>query len=288
MSVLEITSHQQYLETIATKDKVVIVDYTATWCGPCKQIKPVFADLARKYTNALFCSLDVDAVKESAQLAGITAMPTFHKNGAKIHEMKGANKAGLETIVKQLAGAANVTSSSGPSTSSNVVAGQVDLQPFISKNVECLNSDVKHPIQNIFNKDDSVLKSDSDEQLILSISFNQPVKIHSLKFLSKSESGPKTIKTFVNAVSTMSFDDVESQPAIDSIELTPEDLKDGKAPVPLRFVKYQSVHHLTIFVFDNQDGSDVTELQQLQIYGSPIEATKDVNQLKDMGDGHDH
>lgn len=112
-------------------------------------------------------------------------MPTFqfYKGGKKIHEMKGANKVGLETIVKKLAEQA----AAGPSSSnSSPVPGQIDLQQFISNQLECLNSDVAHPIQNIFKEGDGVLKSDCDEQLILAISFNQPVKVHSLKFISES------------------------------------------------------------------------------------------------------
>jgi hypothetical protein len=58
------------------------------------------------------------------------------------------------------------------------------LKPYLSNQLECLNSDVAHPVQNIFKGDDSVLKSDVDEQIILGISFNQPVKVHSLKFIA--------------------------------------------------------------------------------------------------------
>lgn len=124
----------------------------------------------------------MDNVPDAAAEAGVSAMPTFqfYKNGVKIHEMKGANKEGLKTIVMQLAGG-------GPSASQpkakSVVSGQVDLTSMISKQIECLNQDSKFPIQNILKSDDSVLKSDVDEQLILCIAFNQPVKVHSLKFV---------------------------------------------------------------------------------------------------------
>jgi hypothetical protein len=59
------------------------------------------------------------------------------------------------------------------------------LKSFIQANqTESLNSDNAHPVQNVFKSDASVLKSDVDEQLILAFSFNQPVKIHSLKFIA--------------------------------------------------------------------------------------------------------
>lgn len=101
MSVIEVKTHQQFLELLQ-QTKLVVVDFTATWCGPCKIMKPVFEVLAKQYPQNLFLSVDVDLCKESAQFAGVTAMPTFqfYKGMNKIHELKGANKAGLEMIVK--------------------------------------------------------------------------------------------------------------------------------------------------------------------------------------------
>lgn len=61
------------------------------------------------------------------------------------------------------------------------------------------------------------------------------------------ENGPKTIKTFVNRNTTLSFEDTESEPSVDNITLTSENLKAETAPTNLRYVKYQSVHHLTVF-----------------------------------------
>ena len=109
-------------------------------------------------------------------------MPTFqfYMGGKKIHEMKGANKTGLETIIKKLA----EQSSSSSEGSKSPIPGQIDLQSFISnQSIECLNFDTAHPIQNIFKDGESELKSDADEQLILAFSFNQPVKVHSLKII---------------------------------------------------------------------------------------------------------
>jgi hypothetical protein len=140
------------------------------------------------------------------------------------------------------------------------------------ESLKSLNQDSKHPIQNVFKPNKEVLKSDVDEQLLLNIQFNQPVKIHSLKFVSKT-SGPKTIKTFVNQTS-VSFDSQDLP--LEEFELEKGDLDQGSVPKGLKFVKYQNVYQLTIFVVDNQDGEDVTELERLIIYGSPLEATKDV------------
>jgi len=82
--------------------KLVVVDFWASWCGPCKRIAPAFAQLAeQKKDVAVFAKVDVDNAKKVAQSKNIKSMPTFHfyKNGRKIDEMKGANEAMLRTKV---------------------------------------------------------------------------------------------------------------------------------------------------------------------------------------------
>ncbi|KAI8320727.1 thioredoxin domain-containing protein [Martensiomyces pterosporus] len=104
MAVIEITSEQQFDELIKTNAKVA-VDFTATWCGPCKLISPIFKALSEQYSDVVFASVDVDSVSPVAQKCGIRAMPTFHffKDGQKSDELTGANKVGLEAKVKALA-----------------------------------------------------------------------------------------------------------------------------------------------------------------------------------------
>ncbi|KAJ3268761.1 hypothetical protein HDV01_002307 [Terramyces sp. JEL0728] len=255
--MLEIKSVEEFTNAI-NQDKLVLVDFSADWCGPCKIMKPVVETLqVDKYI------VDVDQQKEIAQSCGVTSLPTFHfyKKGKKLAEVIGADKNKLASTLTQLSS----------QTSTSTVNGYSDLQPFISKQLECLNSDDKHPVQNIF-QEEGVLKSDADEQLLITVYFNQPVKVFSLK-LAGGKDGPKTIKTFINR--TVSFDDVDDNP-IDTITLSESDLQPEASPVNLKFVKYQNVFQISVFVQDNQSGDDVTVLDRLVLYGTPIEATKDV------------
>eukprot|EP00240_Pyramimonas_obovata_P008267 CAMPEP_0118921258 /NCGR_PEP_ID=MMETSP1169-20130426/602_1 /TAXON_ID=36882 /ORGANISM="Pyramimonas obovata, Strain CCMP722" /LENGTH=103 /DNA_ID=CAMNT_0006861955 /DNA_START=110 /DNA_END=421 /DNA_ORIENTATION=+ len=82
-------------------DTAVIVDFTASWCGPCKMIAPFFEELSGKYTNVSFVKIDVDDLDSVAAECGVTAMPTFQvwKKGAKVDEMVGASKDKLEEMV---------------------------------------------------------------------------------------------------------------------------------------------------------------------------------------------
>lgn len=85
--------------------KVIFVDFTATWCGPCKAIGPVFQKLAAETVDAIFVKVDVDKNGEVAQACGITSMPTFHcyKGGGKVDELVGASPDKLaEMIAKNM------------------------------------------------------------------------------------------------------------------------------------------------------------------------------------------
>ena len=77
----------------------VVIDFFATWCGPCKRIAPVFEDLADKfYPKVQFFKVDVDESGELVNLFDISAMPTFVflKEGKVVKKVEGADMAGLE------------------------------------------------------------------------------------------------------------------------------------------------------------------------------------------------
>uniref|UniRef100_UPI00398F72B9 thioredoxin-like n=1 Tax=Pristiophorus japonicus TaxID=55135 RepID=UPI00398F72B9 len=84
--------------------KLVVIDFSATWCGPCKGIHPRFLELAEKNPNVIFCEVDVDDATDIAENCEITCMPTFHfyKNGEKVFAFSGANRTTLEEKVQEL------------------------------------------------------------------------------------------------------------------------------------------------------------------------------------------
>lgn len=61
-----------------TGDKPLVIDFSATWCGPCRKLKPIFEKLEKKYAGKVeFVTIDVDANAETAQKYGVQAVPTI-------------------------------------------------------------------------------------------------------------------------------------------------------------------------------------------------------------------
>ncbi|XP_024534986.1 thioredoxin H-type [Selaginella moellendorffii] len=100
-NVLVMNSRQEWLAKLdeaKRSGKVIVVDFTATWCGPCKAMAPIFVDLSKQFEQLIFVKVDVDALKDVAQDWSIQAMPTFIfiKDGKLLDKIVGANKSELQ------------------------------------------------------------------------------------------------------------------------------------------------------------------------------------------------
>lgn len=83
--------------------KLVVIDFYAIWCGPCKMIEPHIEEMEKTWENVVFLKVNVDEVDDVAQEYNITAMPTFIfiKECNKIDDLMGANPDKLRDLIKK-------------------------------------------------------------------------------------------------------------------------------------------------------------------------------------------
>jgi thioredoxin 1 len=83
---------------------LVLVDFWAEWCGPCKMMHPIFNRMSKKYRHIKFARVNVDQCQDISMRFGIQAIPTFilFKDGQPVEKMVGAvGEPGIHMIAKK-------------------------------------------------------------------------------------------------------------------------------------------------------------------------------------------
>lgn len=91
------------LNAASKTSRLSILYFTATWCGPCRYISPVFTSLAAKYRGAVFLKVDIDEASDAAAEWNVSSVPCFFfvKKGVEVDKVVGADKNALEQKIAQ-------------------------------------------------------------------------------------------------------------------------------------------------------------------------------------------
>jgi len=92
MSVINI-NNENFQEEVANSDKIVIIDFYADWCGPCKIMGPIFEEVSKLYNNLKFVKVSVDENQEISEKYGVQGIPAFLilKKGEVLDRIVGAS-----------------------------------------------------------------------------------------------------------------------------------------------------------------------------------------------------
>lgn len=90
MSALAI--NKENFESVKVSDKPVLLDFYATWCGPCRMVSPIVDEIAEERADVVVGKINVDEEPELAQEFGVMSIPTLVvlKNGAEANRRVGA------------------------------------------------------------------------------------------------------------------------------------------------------------------------------------------------------
>ncbi|GAA1599038.1 MULTISPECIES: thioredoxin [Kribbella] len=105
MSTVELSAAD--FEQTITGNEMVLVDFWASWCGPCRMFAPIFAAASDQHTDIVFAKVDTEAEQELAAAARITSIPTLmaFKGGSLVFSQPGALPAqALEQVIEAVRG----------------------------------------------------------------------------------------------------------------------------------------------------------------------------------------
>ncbi|HET6240441.1 MAG TPA: thioredoxin [Arthrobacter sp.] len=105
MATVDITG-EQFASTVENND-IVLVDFWAEWCGPCKQFGPTYSAVSEKHPDVVFSKVDTEAEQQLAAEAGITSIPTLmaFRDGILVFSQPGAlPPSALEQVIEGVKG----------------------------------------------------------------------------------------------------------------------------------------------------------------------------------------
>ncbi|KAI1169568.1 thioredoxin [Nemania sp. FL0916] len=322
---IEIESTEHF-STVLKESRVVVADFYANWCGPCKQIAPFYEQLSRSIAKPkvlTFVKVNTEAQRALASEFAVTALPTFilFRDGTLVEKVKGADPQGLRSLIEKLAKDVEAGGEGGSSSASGsgglawrgaeLPRGYTDISDVVDvRGLELLNADTDFSVRTLFNKskpsalgknpstgdEKDWVESDIDEQMLLFVPFNSATKLHTLQLTSlpptegdddddeEPPNRPRMIKLFTNRPHNLGFDEAEDIDPTQTIEIEESDWnQNGTVSLPLRFVRFQNISTLVVFVVDGEGASDKVRLDRVRLIGESGEK-REMGKLEKIGD----
>jgi len=100
-TVVQLTTDMDVRRAIQTSPNLVVIDFYAHWCGPCKVLAPVMGALAARHPTVDVYKVDVDQLSAIADQLSVTSLPTIllFKAGIEVARIVGADKTVIEAAV---------------------------------------------------------------------------------------------------------------------------------------------------------------------------------------------
>ncbi|RYP82220.1 hypothetical protein DL769_001714 [Monosporascus sp. CRB-8-3] len=305
---LEIQSVEQF-SNLLKSSRIVVADFYANWCGPCKQIAPIYEQLARSLSRpnvATFVKINTEAegCKALAAEYNVTALPTFiiYRDGSVVEKVKGANPQQLKTVVEKLSNDIQSAGEGGSGSGSNgglawrgadLPRGYTDISDTVDvRGLELLNADTDFSVRTLFNKNKPTaldkgkssstekdwVESDTDEQLMLFTPFNSSVKLHTLQVRYRRD------ESLYYGAELIGFDEAEDIQPTQEIEIGENDWNsNGTATLGLRFVRFQNITSLVVFVVDGDGDGEKVRIDRIRLIGESGEK-REMGKLEKIGD----